>query len=135
MAPACQLCGSVGRGFTKGKMASACLSVLEKVSASSCLNARYFSSSLYATGAFQAATPVPFKLRGSESMSMCGFFKRKCLVQWFLPLTQSPLLFNARSYRNLSSWPWNPKLGGLVWGWDSLVLTYPSQSFIHHTWI
>ena len=34
--------------------------------ASACLDARHFSSSLYATGAFQAATPVP-ELRMSES--------------------------------------------------------------------
>ena len=49
-----QLAGSVGKGFRKGTMASACL------------DTRPFSSSLYATGAFQAATPV-LELRGSES--------------------------------------------------------------------
>ena len=54
MAPACQLCGSVGGGFIKETMASACL------------DARYFCSSLSATGAFQVATPV-LELRGSES--------------------------------------------------------------------
>ena len=37
-----------------------------KLSPSSCLDARYFSFSLYATDAFQAATPV-LELRGSES--------------------------------------------------------------------
>ena len=36
-----------------------------KLSSSSCPNARHFRSSLYATGAFQAATPV-LELRGSE---------------------------------------------------------------------
>ena len=51
MAPACQFCGG---GFRKGTMASAHLGV------------RYFSFSLYTTGAFQAATPV-LELRGSES--------------------------------------------------------------------
>ena len=45
MAPACQLCGSVGGGLRKGTMASAHL------------DGRHFSFSLYATGAFQAATP------------------------------------------------------------------------------
>ena len=44
MAPACCLCGG---GFAKGTTASAHL------------DARHFSSSLYTTGAFQAATPVP----------------------------------------------------------------------------
>ena len=54
MAPACQLCGSVGGGFRKGTMASAPL------------NSRHFIFSLYATGIFQAATLV-LELIGSES--------------------------------------------------------------------
>ena len=55
-----QLASSVGGRFRKGTMASAHL------------DARYFSSSLYAIGAFQAATPV-LELRGSESenVSLC----------------------------------------------------------------
>ena len=66
MAPACQYCGSVGGGFRKGTMASVHLSVWKKLSPSSCLDARH-SSSLCATGAFQAATPV-LELRGRESV-------------------------------------------------------------------
>ena len=59
---------------------------------------------------------------------MCGFFKRNCLgLQKFLPPTQSPLVFAARSCGDLSSWHWNPCLGGLVWGWDSSLPIYPSQ--------
>ena len=54
MAPACQLCGCVQGGFRKGTMTSAYL------------DARHFSSSLYATGAFQGATLV-LELIGSES--------------------------------------------------------------------
>ena len=55
-----QLAGSVGRCFRKGSMASAHL------------DARYFSFSLYTTGAFQAGTPV-LELRGSETeqVSLC----------------------------------------------------------------
>ena len=49
-----QLASSVGGGFRKGTMTSGPLDV------------RHFSSSLYATGAFQAATLV-LELRGSES--------------------------------------------------------------------
>ena len=49
-----QLAGSVGVGFRKGTMAPAHL------------DARHFSFSLCATGAFQAATLV-LELRGSES--------------------------------------------------------------------
>ena len=47
--------------------------------------------------------------------SLYGFFKRNCLgLQKFLPPTQSPLLFAARSYGNcLSFWHWNPGLGSL----------------------
>ena len=64
-------------------MASACLSVWEKVSPSSHLDTRPFSSSLYATGAFQAATLV-LELRGIEFVYL--FFKGNCLeLQMFLP--------------------------------------------------
>ena len=55
MAPACQLCGSVGGGFRKGTIASAPLDV------------RHVSFSLYTTGAFQAASPV-LELRGVGSV-------------------------------------------------------------------
>ena len=57
MANACQLCGIVGGGLRKGTMASACL------------DARHFSFSQYAAGAFQATTLV-LELRGSESESV-----------------------------------------------------------------
>ena len=60
------LCGSVAGGFRRGTMASACLSAREKAVPSSYLDARHFSSSLYATGAFQAAAPV-LEHRGNES--------------------------------------------------------------------
>ena len=53
MAPACWLCSRGGR-VRKGTMASAGP------------DARHFSPSLYATGAFQGAT-VGLELRGSES--------------------------------------------------------------------
>ena len=43
---------------------------------------------------------------------MCAIFKRNCLdLQKFLPLTQSLMVFAARSCRDLSSWHWNPGLG------------------------
>ena len=60
-----QLAGSVGGGFRKGIMASACL------------DARHFIFSLYATGAFEAATP-DLELRRGESVG--GVFKRNYLV-------------------------------------------------------
>ena len=41
------------------------------------------------------------------------FFKRNCLgFQHFLPPSESLLGFAARSYGDLSSWHWNPVLGG-----------------------
>ena len=66
---------------------------------------------------------VPFKLLPwcwssgavSLSKSMCALFKRNCLeLQLFLLPTQSPLVFSARSYGDLSSWHWNPGLGLLT---------------------
>ena len=59
---------------------------------------------------------------------MCGFFKTNSLgLQKFLPLTKSSLVFAARSCGDLPSWHWNPGLRSLVWGWDSLLLRYPSE--------
>ena len=43
-----------------------------------------------------------------------GSSRSTCLgLQKFFPLTQSLLVFAARSYGGLSSWLWNPGLGGL----------------------
>ena len=109
-----QLASCVGGGFRKGTMTSARF------------DARHFSSSLCATGAFQAATLV-LELRGSDSESMFGFFKRNCLgLCKFLPLTQSLLAFVAR-YGDLSSWHWNPGLGGWVWAWDPCSRDIPPE--------
>ena len=79
-----QLAGLVGWGFRKGTMASILL------------DASHFSSSLYATGAFQAAILV-LELRGCESVYLVvfGYFKRNCLgLQKFLPLTPIPLFLH-----------------------------------------
>ena len=66
--------------------------------------------------------------------SVCGFFKRNSLgLQKFLPPTQFPLVFAARSCRDLTSWHWNSGLGGLMWGYNSSLTIFPSQIFIHHT--
>ena len=124
MAPACWLCWG---GFSKGTTATTHLDV------------RNFIFSQYATGARQAAKLV-LELRGCVWLcigeSMCGFFKRNCLrLQKFLPSTQSLLMFAARNFEDLSSWHWNPGLGKLVWGWDSPLLRYPFQTFIHHMWV
>ena len=117
MAPASWLYGSVVGGFRKGTMAS------------SLLDARHFSFSLYATGAFQAAILV-LELRGSESeyVSLCvgslrgaawdtkNFFH--CLnVLWFLqPEAVGTYLLGT----GILGW------GGLVWGQESSLPRYPS---------
>ena len=67
---------------------------------------------------------------------MCGFFKRNWLgLQKVLPLTQSLLVFLARSCGDLSSWHWKPGPWCLVWDWDSLLPGFPSQIFIHCMWV
>ena len=55
-----------GEGSEKGQRPLLAFLSGRKLSPSSCFDFRYFSSSLYTTGAFQAATPV-LELRGSES--------------------------------------------------------------------
>ena len=46
---------------------------------------------------------------------MCGFPKGNCLgLEQPPPLTQSPLVFTARSCGDLFSWLWNPGLGLLT---------------------
>ena len=96
------------------------------------------------TSAYPSMPLVPFNLPphwwSSQWVwvgeSMCGFIKRNCLgFHKFLPPTQSLLVFAARSCGDLSSWHWNLRLRGLVWGWDSLLLRYPFQIFIPHTWV
>ena len=68
--------------------------------------------------------------------SVCGLLKRDCLrLQKFLPLTQSLLVFASRSSGDLSSWHWNPGMGGLVWGWDSSLPRYQPGIFIQHMWM
>ena len=92
-----QLTGSVWGGFRKGTMASAHL------------DAKHFSFSLYATGAFQAATPV-LELRGSESeqVSLCvGSLKG---IAWgssrFFHLLNPYWFFASRSCGDLPSCLW-----------------------------
>ena len=91
-------------GHRKQTISSAHLSVWEKAVPHSHLDARHFTFFLYSM--------VPFKLLpqcwSSEGVSLiksiCGFFQRTCLgLQKFLPLTQSLLVFVARSYGGLSS--------------------------------
>ena len=74
------------------------------------------------------ASTALLELRGSIlSMFVYRFLKRNCLgLPRILPQTQSPLVFAARSYGDLSSWHWNPWLGVLVWGWDSSLPRYLS---------
>ena len=100
-----QLAGSVGVGFRKGTMASACL------------NSRHFYFLPVCQWCFSSSYPGAGAQEGvSLSRRVCvWFFKRNCLgLKQFLPQTQSPLVFAARSCGDLSSWHWNPGLEGLV---------------------
>ena len=64
--PSCQCCGFMWGKAQKRDKVCDCLSVREKDVPSSCLDARHFSFSLYATGTFHTATLV-LELRESES--------------------------------------------------------------------
>ena len=90
-----------GEGSEKGQWPLPAFLSGRKLSPSSCPDARHFSSSLYATGVFQAATTV-LELRKSKSKSTCWFFKNSLGLQNFLPLTQSQLIFAVRNYEGLS---------------------------------
>ena len=90
--------------------------------------ARHFSLSLYTTGLLQAATLV-LELSGSKSkyMSPVGFPQEELLRAPAASSTNPILLvFAARICGDC-----NPGLRGLAWVWDSLLLIYPSQIFIH----
>ena len=104
----------MGGRFRKGAKVSAPFLSGRKLFPTSHLDAKHFSSSLYVTGAFLAAT-LMLELEGvSLNKFMCGFFKGNCLgLQKFLPLTQSLLVYAARSYGGLSSLHWKPGLGAL----------------------
>ena len=75
----------------------------------------------------------------SLSKSVCEFLKRNCLgLKKFLPPTQSPLVFAASSYEDLSSpWAWVPGVGlTLLTSKTSLLNFYPPHvdvgpSFLH----
>ena len=48
-------------------------------------------------------------------------------IPQFLLLPEPSLVFIVRSYKDLSSWHWNSRLSGLLWGWDPSLLRYPSR--------
>ena len=136
MTPTCQLCSFEEEGSEMRQQPPPTFLSRRKLSPSSCL------------GADTSISPhmplVPFKLlphcwnseQVSLSKSLREFLKRNCLgLQQFLPPTQSPLMFAARSYGDFSSWHWNLELSGLVWGWDPLLLRSPSRTFTHHVWM
>ena len=99
-----------------------------RLSPSSHLDNRHFTFSLFAIGAFQLL-PECWSSGGVNLIkSLYGFFKRNCLgLQKFLPLSQSPLVFAARSYRDFPSWHWNLGLGGLLWGWTPCSQDIPPE--------
>ena len=95
MEPTCWLCGSVKRLRVQRRVSTLCLTFLgRKLYPHSCFDARYFTSSLFANGSFQATTLCSSPVGMSLIKSMCGFFKWNCFgLLKFLPLTKSPLVF------------------------------------------
>ena len=82
-----------------------------------------------AIGTFPAVALVLNPSGGGSSyiLSLCGLFKQSVLkIQQFLLLLQTPPVFTARSYGDLSSWCWNPGICSLAWGWDHWLSRYPS---------
>ena len=75
MAPVCGSVSLWGEVSEKGQWTPPTFLSGRNMSPSSCLDARQFSSSLYATGAFQPATLVWSSEGVSLSRSTCGFFK------------------------------------------------------------
>ena len=95
-----------------------------------CSTSSYFTHSPYMTGTLPAVAIVLNLRMGGfvYVLRLCGPFKWNFLKIWqFLLPSQSPLLFIARSYGDLSSRHWNPGLCGLAWGWDCWLPRYPSR--------
>lgn len=118
MVPACWLCA--GRAHQRN-MVSASTSVLEKAATAALV---LMLDNLVSS----CMSLVPFKLLSQPwgledvrlSKSMHRPFTRNCLG-----LQQPPsswvsisVVFTTNSYGNFSFCPWNPGMGGLVWGWD-----------------
>ena len=109
------------RKGTNGLCQHFCLT--ESCPSVSCPDARKLSSSLHISGAFWAAASA-LEFRRSESKSVNGPFKRKCLgLQEPPPHSATlPAGFYIQNYGHFSSWHWNPGLRGLVWGCDPSLL-------------
>ena len=133
MAPACWLCGSVGVGGRLQKRDNGiCPPICLGESCPPVLT-------LMPDTTFSPCMPlVPFKLlpwcqsseRVSLSKSVCGFFKRNCLeFLQFLPPAHPHWFLHPEDMGTslLSHGTLEPWTGGLVWGWDSSLLRYPSQ--------
>ena len=73
----------------------------------------------------------------SPSKFVHGPFKRNCLrlQQFMSPTASIPTVFCSKKLWDFSCWHWNPGLGSLMWGWDPLLLRYPSCFLICHIWV
>ena len=101
-----------------------------KISPSTWLDARHLISSLYATGAFQAATLV-LSFREIEYEWVCVWFLREKMTGTleFLLLNSSPFNFAARNNGNLSSLWWKLGLQVPVVRCESLSQNIPHKNF------
>ena len=136
MAPTCWLCSSVGGGFRKWTMASACLSVWEEAVpqvSSWCPTLQFLPVCHWCLSSCHPGAGVQMGV--SLSKSVCRFFKRNYLgLQKFLWL--SPCWFLQPEVMGT----YLPGTGILGWGtWcgrgTSSFLSYSFQIFVHHTWV
>ena len=128
-------CGSVGEGSEKGQWPLPTFLSWRKLSPSSCLDARHFSSSLYATGTFQAPT-LALELRGSVWISPCMVsFRDTAWDSWSFFHQLNPPWFLQPEVMET----YLPGTGSLGWGTLCWAGTPCSQDiswiFIYHTWI
>lgn len=81
---------------------------------------------------------------GVSQVSLCMIPLRETTCHsssLYLTQPQSLLVLKARSHWDFSSWYWNPRIGGLVCGWEpsilkeSFVAKIPLLIFIYHTWV
>ena len=133
MAPACRLRGSVGGGLRKRIMASSHSLSGTELSSGSCLDARHFTSSLYATWCLSSCYPGNWSSEGvSLSKSCAGPLRGTAWdSQQFLPPTQSPLIFTAR-YGDLSSWHWKRGLWAQCGAWTPAPRYIPPNFYPSH---
>ena len=116
--PACQLCGE---GLIRGAVAPVRTSVWEKAAPPALALMLDSPAPSHVFSASQAAVPV-LEITGSESESMCRPFKRNCLGLQKPSTSASTVGFYSQKLGQLLVLALEPWAGGLLYGWDPLLL-------------